>query len=580
MSRRSGTRMRGSDAVLRSLEAEGVDVAFGIPGGAILPTYDAIARGTSVRHVLARHEQGAGHMAEGYARASGRVGVAIATSGPGATNLVTPIADAWMDSTPLVCVTGQVRSELIGTDAFQEIDATGITLPIVKHSWLVQDVEELPHVMKAAFHVARTGRSGPVLVDIAKDVQEAEFDFSYPDEVDLPGWRPPTKVHVRQVREAAKALLAAERPIVYVGGGVLNGDACAELRTLVELTGAPAVVTLMGKSSLPDSHPLNFGPPGMHGSKYANWALNKADLIVAVGTRFDDRVTGKVSAFAPGARVIHFDVDAAEVGKIRKAEIPVVGPLKLALAQLAVEVRSLSPDGVRPPEAWLRQVDEWRSLYPYRYRKADGVLKPQTVLEALQELNAGRDDMVFTTGVGQHQMWAMQYLQCEKPRSFITSGGLGTMGYGVPAAIGAKAARPDATVVCVDGDGCFQMTAQELATAALERLPVVVVIINNGWLGMVRQWQELFYAERFSQTHLTHSVPDYAQLAEAYGCAGFTVESEDELEPALAAAIAAGRTAVVDARCDPEEKCYPMVPAGAAAVDVIELPDEDEVVTR
>jgi acetolactate synthase-1/2/3 large subunit len=577
MTRRAGSRMLGSDAVLRSLEAEGVDVAFGIPGGAILPTYDALARGTTVRHVLARHEQGAGHMAEGYARASGRVGVAIATSGPGATNLVTPIADAWMDSTPLVCITGQVRAELIGTDAFQEIDATGITLPIVKHSWLVQEVEELPHVMKAAFHVARTGRSGPVLVDIAKDVQEAELDFSYPDEVDLPGWRPPTKVHVRQVREAAKALLAAERPIVYVGGGVLNGDACAELRTLVELTGAPAVVTLMGKSALPDSHPLNFGPPGMHGSKYGNWALNKADLIVAVGTRFDDRVTGKVSAFAPGARVIHFDVDAAEVGKIRNAEIPVVGPLKLALAQLAVEVHALSPDGVRPPEAWLRQLGEWRSLYPYRYRRSEGVLKPQTVLEALQELNAARDDMVFTTGVGQHQMWAMQYLQCDRPRSFITSGGLGTMGYGVPAAIGAKAARPDATVVCVDGDGCFQMTAQELATAALERLPIVVVIVNNGWLGMVRQWQELFYAERFSQTHLTHSVPDYAQLAEAYGCAGFTVESEDELETALAAALACGRSAVVDARCDPEEKCYPMVPAGAAAVDVIELPDSEEV---
>ncbi len=574
------TRMLGSDALLRSLEAEGVDVAFGIPGGAILPTYDAWARGTTVRHVLARHEQGAGHMAEGYARASGRVGVAIATSGPGATNLVTPIADAWMDSTPLVCITGQVRSNLIGTDAFQEIDATGITLPIVKHSWLVQDVEELPSVMKAAFHVATTGRSGPVLVDIAKDVQEAEFDFEYPAEVDLPGWRPPTKVHARQVREAAKALLAAERPIMYVGGGVLNGDACAELRELIELTGAPAVVTLMGKSAFPDSHPLNFGPPGMHGSKYGNWALNKADLIVAVGARFDDRVTGKVSAFAPGARVIHFDVDAAEVGKIRHAEIPVVGPLKLALAQLASEVRALSPDGVRPPEAWLRQLNEWRAQYPYRYRKADGVLKPQTVLETLQELTASRDDMIFTTGVGQHQMWAMQYLQCDRPRSFITSGGLGTMGYGIPAAIGAKAARPDATVVCVDGDGCFQMTAQELATAALERLPIVVVLINNGWLGMVRQWQELFYDERFSQTHLTHQVPDYAQLAEAYGCAGFTVESEGELEPALAAALASGRTAVVDARCDPEEKCYPMVPAGAAAVDIIEMPDAEEVEAR
>ena len=570
------TRMLGSDAILRSLEAEGVDVCFGIPGGAILPTYDSFARGTTVRHVLARHEQGAGHMAEGYARASGRTGVAIATSGPGATNLVTAIADAWMDSTPTVFITGQVRSNLIGTDAFQEIDATGITLPIVKHSWLVQDVDELPHALKSAFHIARTGRSGPVLVDIAKDVQEAELDFSYPEEVDLPGWRPPTKVHARQVREAATALLAAERPILYVGGGVLNGDACAELRELVELCQAPAVVTLMGKSALPDSHPLNFGPPGMHGSKYGNWALNKADLIVAIGSRFDDRVTGKVSAFAPGARVVHFDVDAAEVGKIRHAEIPVVGPLKLALARLVAELRDLAPRPGRGAtwEPWVRQLDEWRGQFPYKYRRQEGVLKPQTVLETLQELTADRDDVIYTTGVGQHQMWAMQYLQCDEPRSFITSGGLGTMGYGVPAAIGAKAARPDATVVCVDGDGCFQMTAQELATATLERLPIVVVLVNNGWLGMVRQWQELFYDERFSETHLTHQVPDYAQLADAYGAAGFTVESEDELEPALAAALSCGRTAVVDARCDPEEKCYPMVPAGAAAVDVIELPDE------
>src|SRR5712691_6727494 len=532
------TRMLGSDAILRSLEAEGVDVMFGIPGGAILPTYDAIARGTSVRHVLARHEQGAGHMAEGYARASGKVGVAIATSGPGATNLVTPIADAWMDSTPLVCITGQVRSSLIGTDAFQEIDATGITMPIVKHSWLVQDVEELPGVLKAAFHVARTGRQGPVLVDIAKDVQEAEFDFVYPDEVDLPGWKPPRKVHVRQVREAARAIAESQRPIVYAGGGVLNGNASTELLELVEAAHLPAVVTLMGKGCLPDSHPLNYGPPGMHGSKYANWALNKADLVIAVGSRFDDRVTGKVSAFAPGAKVIHFDVDAAEIGKIRHAEIPIVGPLKLALAQLSAELRSLEQADTQADTApWLRQLEEWRSQYPYRYRREDGVLKPQTVVEALRDLTAGRDDVVWTTGVGQHQMWAMQYLVCDRPRSFITSGGLGTMGYGLPAAIGAKAARPDATVVCVDGDGCFQMTCQELATAVLEGLPIVTVIVNNGWLGMVRQWQEMFYAERFAETHLTHQVPDYAALAEAYGAAGFTVSDEDELAPALEQAV-------------------------------------------
>ena len=563
------TRMLGSDAVLRALEQEGVSVAFGIPGGAILPLYDAFARGSSVRHVLARHEQGAGHMAEGYARASGDVGVAIATSGPGATNLVTPIADAWMDSTPLVCITGQVRSGLIGTDAFQEIDATGITMPIVKHSWLVQDVEELPSVLKAAFHVARTGRQGPVLVDIAKDAQEAELDFDYPDDVDLPGWRPPQRVDERAVRAAAQAIVEAERPIVYAGGGVLNGDACAELRELVDATRLPAVVTLMGKGCLPDSHPLNYGAPGMHGSKYANWALNKADLVIAVGSRFDDRVTGKVSAFAPDAKVIHFDVDAAEVGKIREADIPVVGPLKQALARVAATLAH------GDHEPWLRQLDEWRAHFRYRYTRDPGTLKPQTVVETLRDLTAGRDDMVWTTGVGQHQMWAMQYLVCDRPRSFISSGGLGTMGYGVPAAIGAKAARPDATVVCIDGDGCFQMTSQELATAALERLPIVVVIVNNAWLGMVRQWQELFYDERYSQTHLTQQVPDYAQLAEAYGCAGFTVDNDDDLESTLAAALASGRTAVVDARCDPNENCYPMVPAGAAAVDVREAPEPE-----
>ena len=532
------TKMLGSDAILRSLEAEGVEVMFGIPGGAILPTYDAIARGTSVRHVLARHEQGAGHMAEGYARASGKVGVAMATSGPGATNLVTPIADAWMDSTPLVCITGQVKSSLIGTDAFQETDATGITMPIVKHSWLVQDVRELPQVMKNAFHVARTGRPGPVLVDIAKDVQEAEFDFVYPDEVDLPGWKPPTKVHERQIREAAKAIAESRQPIIYAGGGVLNAEASAELLALVETGGLPAVVTLMGKGCLPDSHPLNYGAPGMHGSKYANWALNKCDLIIAVGVRFDDRVTGKVSAFAPGAKVIHFDIDAAEVGKIREAEIPVVGPLKLALTSLARELKALEQhDRLH----WHQQLQEWKQLYPYKYRKAEGVLKPQTVLETLRDIAAERtEDVIWTTGVGQHQMWAMQYLQCDKPRTFITSGGLGTMGYGLPAAVGAKAARPDATVVCVDGDGCFQMTCQELATSALEGLPIVVVIVNNGWLGMVRQWQELFYAERFAQTHLTKQVPDYALLAEALGCAGFMVDNEDDLESTLRAAFDAG----------------------------------------
>jgi acetolactate synthase I/II/III large subunit len=566
-------KMLGSDAILRSLEAEGVDIAFGIPGGAILPTYDAFARGTTVRHVLARHEQGAGHMAEGYARASGRVGVAIATSGPGVTNLVTPIADAWMDSTPLVCITGQVRTSLIGTDAFQETDATGITLPIVKHSWLVQDVEELPHVIKAAFHVARSGRPGPVLVDVAKDVQEAEFDFEYPDDVDLPGWRPPRGVHPLQVNSAAKAIVKAERPILYVGGGAINAGACAELLDVAELAGIPVVTTLMAKGAFPDSHPLALGAPGMHGSKWANWALNKADLVIAVGSRFDDRVTGKLAAFAAGAQVIHFDIDPAEIGKLRRADIPVVGPLRPALERLAEELRGLLLPGHEGPAAWRRQIEEWRSGYPYRYDSNGEFMKPQAVLEALRDLTAGSDDVVWTTGVGQHQMWAMQYLVCDQPRTFITSGGLGTMGYGLPAAIGAKAARPDATVVCVDGDGCFQMTQQELATSVLEGLPIVVVIVNNGWLGMVRQWQEMFYDSRFAETHLTHQVPEYAQLAEAYGAAGFTVSSEDELDGVLEEALACGRTAVVDARCDPEEKCFPMIPAGAAATDCIEWTD-------
>jgi acetolactate synthase I/II/III large subunit len=569
--------MNGADAVLRSLEAEGVDTAFGIPGGAILPIYDAFARGTTIRHVLARHEQGAGHMAEGYARASGRVGVALATSGPGATNLVTAIADAWMDSTPLVCITGQVRSTLIGTDAFQECDIVGVTIPIVKHSWLVQDVSEIPHVLKAAFHVARTGRCGPVLVDIPRDIQEAELEFEYPAEADLPGWRPPRRTHPREIAAAAQALAESDKPVLYVGGGVLNADACAELRELAETSRAPVITTLMGKSAFPESHELFFGWPGMHGPKWSNWGMNKCSLLVAVGARFDDRVTGRLSAFAPGATVIHLDIDPAEIGKLRAADLPVVGPLKDVLAGLTAEIRRLQADGVHPrTEAWLQQLADWRDEFPLRYAKGD-MLKPQTVIEMLRDLTDGRDDMVWTTGVGQHQMWAMQYLVCERPRTFITSGGLGTMGYGLPAAVGAKAARPDATVVCVDGDGCFQMTCQELATAVLENLPIVVCLINNGYLGMVQQWQNMFFDDRLSQVHLTHQVPDYAALAEAYGAAGFTVSSEDELESTLEEALSLGRTAVVDCRVDPREQCFPMIPAGAAALELIEFSEDVEV---
>ncbi len=568
-------RMTGADAILRSLEAEGVDVMFGIPGGAIMPTYDAMARGTTVRHVLARHEQGAGHMAQGYARASGRVGVAIATSGPGATNLVTPIADAWMDSTPLVCITGQVRSTLIGTDAFQECDITGITMPIVKHSWLVQDVREIPAVMKAAFHVARTGRCGPVLVDVPRDIQEAELDFNYPDTVDLPGWRPPRKVHPLQIRDAAARIARAEKPVLYVGGGTINGEACDELLALAEVGGLPVITTLMGKGAFPETHPLFFGWPGMHGTKWSNIAMNTCDVLVAIGSRFDDRVTGKLSAFAPGATVIHLDIDPAEISKLRDADIPVVGPLKKAVAELATAVGKHRTAGVPAPEAWVQKLEELRDEFPLRYGTSDEWLKPQKLLETLQELTAG-EDVIFTTGVGQHQMWAMQYLLCERPRTFITSGGLGTMGYGIPAAIGAKAARPEATVVCVDGDGCFQMTAQELTTAVIDDLPIVVVLVNNGYLGMVTQWQDMFFDGRRSHVGLGADVPDYVKLAEAYGGVGMRIESEAEVEPALREALSLNRTVVIDCRVDPAEQCFPMIPAGAAAIDMVEYEEPVE----
>ena len=569
--------MTGGDAILRALEAEGVEVMFGIPGGAIMPTYDAIARGTSVRHVLARHEQGAGHMAQGYARASGRVGVAIATSGPGATNLVTPIADAWMDSTPLVCITGQVRTTLIGTDAFQECDITGITMPIVKHSWLVQDASEIASVMRAAFHVARTGRCGPVLVDVPRDVQEAVVDVAFPAEIDLPGWRPPTKVHPLQIREAGRVLAHARKPVLYVGGGTLNGDACTELRELAEVGSLPVVTTLMGKSAFPEDHELHFGWPGMHGPKWSNLAINTCDVLVAVGARFDDRVTGKLSAFAPGATVVHLDADAAEISKLREADIPVVGSLPAALRELAREVARQRADGAPAPEAWLAQIREWRVEYPLRYDTGGEWLRPQTVVETLQRLTAD-DDVIVTTGVGQHQMWAMQYVTSVRPRSFITSGGLGTMGYGIPAAIGAKAARPEATVVCIDGDGCFQMTAQELATAAVEDLPIVVVLVNNGYLGMVTQWQDMFYEGRRSHVDLRGGgVPDYARLAEAFGGVGMVVTSEAELGPALEEALRLGKTVVIDCRVDPAEQCFPMIPSGAAALEMIEYVDTLEV---
>jgi acetolactate synthase-1/2/3 large subunit len=450
-------------------------------------------------------------------------------------------------------------------------------MPVVKHSWLVSDAREIPATLKAAFHIARSGRCGPVLVDVPRDLQEALIDFSYPAEVDLPGWKPPSKVHPLQIREAARTIALARKPVLYVGGGTLNGDACPELLRLAEAGSLPVITTLMGKSAFPETHELHFGWPGMHGAKWSNLAMNHCDVLVAIGARFDDRVTGKLTAFAPGATVVHLDIDPAEISKLRAADIPVVGPLSTAVAELAAEVERHRADGAPAPEPWLEQIRSWRDEFPLRYGTSDEWLKPQQVLQTLQRLTAGTDSIV-TTGVGQHQMWAMQYVVSERPRTFITSGGLGTMGYGIPAAIGAKAARPEATVVCVDGDGCFQMTAQELTTAVLEELPIVVVLVNNAHLGMVTQWQDMFFDGRRSHVHLTAQVPDYARLAEAYGGVGMVVTDDAELEAALEEALSLDRTVVVDCRVDPQEQVFPMIPAGAAALDMLEYPGTDTAV--
>ncbi len=568
----------GADLILRVLEQEGVEVCFGIPGGAILPLYDAIARGTSIRHVLATHEQGAGHMAEAYARSGGHTGVAFATSGPGATNLVTPIANAKMDSTPLLCVTGQVRGDLIGTDAFQECDIVGVTRPLVKGSWLVRDVAELAETVREAYRLAGEGRPGPVLVDVPRDVQEAAAER--PAEragarrgVAVPAGDGAARSSGRATDEAvaavARAIEASARPILYVGGGAVAAEAGEEVRALAARAQVPLVTTLMAKGVVPESDPLNLGCPGMHGGKWANWALNMADLIVAVGARFDDRVTGRVEEFAPAAKVAHFDVDPREIGKIRHAELPVLGDLRDAVARTGRELRAAAPS-----EAWLRSVAGWRERFPLRYDEDAPGLKPQRVLEHLGEAVADHPEVVWTTGVGQHQMWAMQYLRCEQPRSFLTSGGHGTMGFGLPAAIGARAARPRATVVCVDGDGSFLMTCQELATAVAERLPVIVVVIDNGVLGMVHQWQEMFHGNRLSQVRLPAGT-DIAAVARGFGARGFTVRSEGELRAAFAEALACGETCVLDVRVEAGEALYPMIQPGAAAVDVVEYQGDE-----
>ncbi|MBE1875296.1 acetolactate synthase large subunit [Myceligenerans pegani] len=564
----------GAESIVRSLEEVGADTVFGIPGGAILPAYDPLMDSKRLRHILVRHEQGGGHAASGYAHATGKVGVTMATSGPGATNLVTPLADAHMDSIPLVAITGQVAAGAIGTDAFQEADIVGITMPITKHSFLVTDPADIPRTVAEAFHIAATGRPGPVLVDIAKSAMQARTTFSWPQDLQLPGYHPVTKPHAKQIREAAKLLATARRPVLYVGGGVIRAGASELLRKLVDLSGAPVVTTLMARGAVPDSHPQNLGMPGMHGTVPAVAALQKADLIFALGARFDDRVTGKLSSFAPRAAVIHADIDPAEIGKNRAVDVPIVGDLREVIGDLLPELAKEHESVGRPDlEGWWRQVDGWRETYPLGFTDtADGHLAPQHVIQRLGEL-AG-PDAIYAGGVGQHQMWAAQFIRYEKPRTWINSGGLGTMGYSVPAAMGAKVGQPDAEVWAIDGDGCFQMTNQELATCTINDIPIKVAVINNSSLGMVRQWQTLFYNERYSNTdlhtgHGTARVPDFVKLAEAYGCEGIRVESPSEVDDAIKRAQQIDdRPVVVDFTVSRDAMVWPMVAAGVSNDDI------------
>jgi len=569
-------KVTGAQALFKALEGEGVDTVFGIPGGAILPAYDPLLD-SSVRHVLTRHEQGAGHAAEGYAWATGKVGVCIATSGPGGCNLVTALADAKMDSVPIVAITGQVPTPVVGNDAFQEADITGITMPITKHNFLVTDPGEVAETIREAFHIASTGRPGPVLVDIPKDVLVNETTWHWPEQVNIPGYKPTTRGNRRQVVEAAKLILAAERPVLYVGGGVIKAEATNELYELAETGRLPVVTTLMARGAFPDSHELCLGMPGMHGGYTAVTSMQNADLLVSLGARFDDRVTGKLDAFAPGAKVVHVDIDPAEIGKNRTADVPIVGDCRDVIGKLVAELTARQEAAGGPPDRspWLAQLGEWRERYPYRYdQPADGPLKPQFCIERLQAA-AGDPDTIVVAGVGQHQMWASQFWRFEQPRTWINSGGLGTMGFAVPAALGAKAGRPDRRVIAIDGDGCFQMTSQELATSTTEDIPFITAIINNAHLGMVRQWQELFYSERYSQVHLTYDVPDYVKLAEAYGAVGLRAEHPAEVDAVIEKAMSIeDRSVVIDFRVDSQEMCFPMVPAGASNDDIIVGPEQ------
>ena len=562
-------QITGAQSLVRSLEAAGVEVVFGIPGGAILPAYDPLFDTEKIRHILVRHEQGAGHAATGYAQATGRVGVCMATSGPGATNLVTPIADAYMDSVPLVAITGQVPSAAIGSDAFQEADICGITMPITKHNYLVQDADDIPRTVAEAFHLAGTGRPGPVLVDIPKDVLQAATTFTWPTQLDLPGYRPTTRPHSRQVREAAKLISTAQRPVLYVGGGVLKARAAEDLLRLAELTKIPVVTTLMARGAFPDSHPQHLGMPGMHGTVAAVTALQKSDLLITLGARFDDRVTGRIDSFAPGAKVIHADVDPAEISKNRLADVPIVGDAREVVRELSA---ALAAESLPDLAAWWRQVDGWRTTYPLGYDEpADGSLSPQYAISRIGQI-AG-PDAIYVAGVGQHQMWAAQFISYEKPYTWLNSGGLGTMGYAVPAAMGAQVGQPDATVWAIDGDGCFQMTNQELATCAVEGIPIKVGVINNGSLGMVRQWQTLFYEGRYSNTDLRRDrrqyVPDFVGLAEALGCVGLRCESAAEVDATIEKAMAiTDRPVVIDFVVHQDAMVWPMVTAGTSNDDI------------
>jgi len=571
-------RATGAQALVYALERVGADVVFGIPGGAVLPAYDPLLDSKSIRHILVRHEQGAGHAATGYAQATGRVGVCMATSGPGATNLVTPIADAYMDSVPMVAITGQVPTSLIGTDGFQEADISGITIPITKHNFLVTKPEDIARTIGEAFHVASTGRPGPVLVDIAKDAMQATTDFAWPVPFDLPGYHPVTRPHARQVREAARLISESRRPVLYVGGGVIKARATAQLRELAELTGIPVVTTLMARGAFPDRHPQHMGMPGMHGSVSAVGALQKADLLIALGTRFDDRVTGKLDTFAPGALIVHADIDPAEISKNRRADVPIVGDCREVIADLVAAVRAEQEQGRRPDlTGWRTQLDSWKDTYPLGFDEPDdGTLAPQHVIRRIGQI-AG-PEAVYVAGVGQHQMWAAQFIDYENPGTWINSGGLGTMGFAVPAAMGAKMGRPDTTVWAIDGDGCFQMTNQELATCAIEGIPIKVAIINNGSLGMVRQWQTLFYNERYSNTDLHRTqqeklagtrIPDFVKLAEAYGCEGIRCEEAADVDKVIERAMAVeDRPVVIDFIVHRDAMVWPMVAAGTSNNDI------------